>query len=297
MPRNSVAYDQGVKNFIEFAFRHGSINDMILCPCPMCGFSKRLNRDEVYDHLICKQFPKGYTIWYLHGESHPRETTNAPANIEIASQRNVVVQDPIIDMVNDAFGVHEPISEEAFQTVDEGVRQIDDDIPNVNQTRNATDEFHELSNDDQQPLYEGCANYSKLSFILKLYHIKCLCGMSDKAMTMILELLHDAFPHIKIPSSFYDAKKTITKLGLNYEKIHACPNNCMLYWGNEEDEDRQNCKICNTSRWKERKGGSDSLSNGNKARRKIPAKVVRYFPLRPRLQRLFLSSKTAKDMR
>ncbi|XP_039145533.1 uncharacterized protein LOC120282747 [Dioscorea cayenensis subsp. rotundata] len=282
MPRNSVAYDQGVKNFIEFAFRHGSINDMILCPCPMCEFSKRLNRDEVYDHLICKQFPKGYTIWYLHGESHPPETTNSPVNIKIASQRNVVVQDPIIDMVNDAFGVHDTISEEGFQTVDEGDRQIDDDIPNMNQTRNATDEFHELSNDGQQPLYEGCANYSKLSFILKLYHIKCLCGMSDKAMTMILELLHDAFPHIKIPSSFYDAKKTITKLGLNYEKIHACPNNCMLYWGNEEDEDRQNFKICNTSRWKESKGGSDSLSNGNKARRKIPAKVVRYFPLRPR---------------
>ena len=30
---------------------------------------------------------------------------------------------------------------------------------------------------------------------------------------------------------------------------------------------------------------------------KIPAKVLRYFPLKPRLQRLFLSSKTAEDMR
>ncbi|XP_039129148.1 uncharacterized protein LOC120265343 [Dioscorea cayenensis subsp. rotundata] len=200
-------------------------------------------------------------------------------------------------MVNDAFGVHEPISDEGFHTVNEGVRQIYEEIPNVNQTRNVTDEFYELSNDGQQPLYEGCENYSKLSFILKLYHIKCLYGMSDKAMTMILELLRDAFPHIKIPSSFYDAKKTITKLGLNYDKIHACPNNCMLYWGNTEDEGRQNCKICNTFRWKERKGGSDVLSKGNRDRRKIPAKVVRYFPLRPCLQRLFLSSKPAKDMR
>ncbi|CAK8561187.1 unnamed protein product [Lathyrus sativus] len=32
-------------------------------------------------------------------------------------------------------------------------------------------------------------------------------------------------------------------------------------------------------------------------RKKIPAKVLRYFPLKPRLQRLFLSSKTTEDMR
>ncbi|XP_039118048.1 uncharacterized protein LOC120253911 [Dioscorea cayenensis subsp. rotundata] len=263
MSRNSLAYDQGVKNLIEFAFYHGSVNDMILCPCPKCRFSKGQNRAEIYDHLICKQFPKGYTIWYLHGESHPQETTSVPSNIAVDSQRNAFAEDPIRDMVNDAFGVHEPISDEGFHTVNEGVRQIYEEILNVNQTRNATDEFYELSNDGQQPLYEGCENYSKLSFILKLYHIKCLCGMSDKAMTMILELLRDTFPHIKILSSFYDAKKTITKLGLNYDKIHACPNNCMLYWGNTEDEGRQNCKISNTSRWKERKDGSDVLSKGN----------------------------------
>ncbi|KAI9125251.1 hypothetical protein K1719_003867 [Acacia pycnantha] len=65
--------------------------------------------------------------------------------------------------------------------------------------------------------------------------------MTDKSMNMILELLCDAFEHAKIPSSFYEAKKTITKLGLDYQKIHACPNNCMLYWG-VEDENRQSCK-------------------------------------------------------
>jgi hypothetical protein len=55
--------------------------------------------------------------------------------------------------------------------------------------------------------------------------------MTDKAMTMILERLNDAFEHAKIPSSFYEAKKTISMLDLEYEKIHAYPNNCMLYWG------------------------------------------------------------------
>ncbi|XP_039116440.1 uncharacterized protein LOC120251851 [Dioscorea cayenensis subsp. rotundata] len=283
-PRNSLVYDQGVKTFIEFAFQHGAVNDMILCPCPTCGFSKRQKRAEVYDHLICKPYPKGYPIWHLHGESHPNETTNVEFSNNVASQSNIFVHDPIRDMVNDAFGVHDQ-SEEASPTLNEEGIHDNNATPNLNQHQSVADDFYDLSNDGQQPLYEGCANHSKLSFTLKLYHIKCLCGMSDKAMTMILELLNDAFPNIKIPRSFYDAKKTITKLGLNYEKIHACPNNCMLYWGNTEDEERQICKVCSTSRWKMKNDRSNDNSGNNRGRRKIPAKLVRYFPLKPRLQR------------
>ncbi|XP_060169988.1 uncharacterized protein LOC132600681 [Lycium barbarum] len=106
--------------------------------------------------------------------------------------------------------------------------------------------------------------------------------MTDKAMSMILELLKDAFQDAKIPVSFYEAKKTINKLTLNYTKIHACPNDCMLYFG--EDEGLQECKRCKTSRWKNNK-------------KKQPAKILRYFPLKPRLQRLFMCSKTAESMR
>ena len=67
---------------------------MILCPCPTCGFSKRRTRAEVYDHLICKQFPKEYTIWFLHGESHPEDTTYISRNSEAVSKGNAV-EDPI----------------------------------------------------------------------------------------------------------------------------------------------------------------------------------------------------------
>ena len=57
---------------------------------------------------------------------------------------------------------------------------------------------------------------------------------------MLLELLHDAFPDLDIPITFYEAKKIINRLGLNYEKIDACPNDCMLYWG--DDAHRETCK-------------------------------------------------------
>ncbi|KAI9112944.1 hypothetical protein K1719_016058 [Acacia pycnantha] len=138
-----------------------------------------------------------------------------------------------------------------------------------------------------RPLYQGCQKCSKLSFLIKLYHIKCMCGIIDKAMSMFLELLQDAFPDTDIPSSFYEAKKIINRLGLNYKKIDACPNDCMLYWG--EDARRETCKKCHTSRFR-------TVRKGKKQKKK-PANILRYFPLKPRLQRLFMSSKTAEHMR
>ena len=109
--------------------------------------------------------------------------------------------------------------------------------------------------------------------------------MSDKVMTMVLKLLKDAFENAKLPISFYEAKKTITKLGLNYTKIHACPNDCMLYWG-EGNDNLDMCKTCKSSRWKD-----------NNKKNKQPAKILRYFPLTVRLQRLFMCSKTAESMK
>jgi len=120
-------------------------------------------------------------------------------------------------------------------------------------------ELFDLLKDGEQPLYDGCTQFSKLSFLVKLYHIKVLCRISNKAMDMILELLHDAFKHANIPSSNYDAKKLLNKLGLHYTKIHACPNDCMLYWG--EDEGKEECKTCKRSRWKQK--GHETTSKHN----------------------------------
>ncbi|KAL3534749.1 hypothetical protein ACH5RR_003210 [Cinchona calisaya] len=60
------------------------------------------------------------------------------------------------------------------------------------------------------------------------------------------------------------------------------PNNCMLFMG--EDEEKDKFEICETSRYKE---GST----------KIAVKRMRYFLLKPRLQKLFMSSKTASLMK
>ena len=148
-------------------------------------------------------------------------------------------------------------------------------------------DFFNLMADANRPLYQGCQKYSKLSFLIKLYHIKCLCGITDKGMSMLLELLQDTFLDMEIPTTFYEAKKIINRLGLNYQKIDACPNDCMLYWG--DDASKENCKRCHTLRYK--------TIQKRKKQKKKPAKILKYFPLKPRLQRLFMSSKTVEHIR
>ena len=56
-----------------------------------------------------------------------------------------------------------------------------------------------------------------------MYSIKCKRGASDALMSDIIDLLSDAFYNIglEIPPSFYEAKKIISKMGLNYIKIDA----------------------------------------------------------------------------
>ncbi|KAI9077747.1 hypothetical protein K1719_040233 [Acacia pycnantha] len=117
--------------------------------------------------------------------------------------------------------------------------------------------------------------------------VQCMCGITDKAMSMFLELLRDAFPDANIPSSFYEAKKIINRLGLNYEKIDAPAQTIVCFIGRGRSE--ETCKKCHTSRFK-------TIQKGKKQKKK-PAKILRYFPLKPRLQRLFMSSKTAQHMR
>jgi hypothetical protein len=147
--------------------------------------------------------------------------------------------------------------------------------------------FYQLVEEGKQPLYPGCKKFSRLSFLVRLYHWKCIHGVTESAFGEILQLIKEVVPDINVPASFNSAKKIIRNLGLDYKKIHACPNDCMLYW--RENENAVSCKTCSSSRWKSATQESD---NDNK----IPAKVMRYFPLTPRLQRMYMCKDFAKQM-
>ncbi|GJW70182.1 hypothetical protein Tco_0127099 [Tanacetum coccineum] len=122
----------------------------------------------------------------------------------------------------------------------------------------------------------------------KFTYFKVKGKLTDSIFNEMLEFFQHVFPTTKgykLPPSYYAIKKTFKMIGLGYESIHACVNDCFLFRG-DNNKDVHFCPVCKTSRWK------DSNTPG----KKVPKKVLRYFPIIPRLQRLYKSSHTAKEM-
>lgn len=170
-PRNTPEYADGLNKFLDFAFQHRSIEGRtIKCPCPKCGIKKWQIRDVVQDHLICRPFPENYKVWYWHGEESnviESETFESTHVIQDTLQPQNVME----TMINDAFGltrnnVNEPCTSYEPVTREETLNEGHNEAHNEDYV-----EFYELLKDGDRELYEGCKKYSKLSFLVKLYHI------------------------------------------------------------------------------------------------------------------------------
>ncbi|CAL8136230.1 unnamed protein product [Prunus armeniaca] len=257
--RRSKAYELGVEAFLNFSVENLLTTTHIRCPCVKCVNLKLFGVGIIWDHLYFNRVDQSYKNWTFHGE--PWEaTTNASRNVE------------------------EDDDNSRYSFVYEEIEMDDNDFGDFGSDHY---EFANVIGDGDQPLYPGCRKYTKLSALVKLYNLKAKHGMSDVCFTELLILQGDLLPEGNtIPASMYEAKKTLCALGLSYEKMHACPNDCILY--RKEYEDSTNCPTCGISRWKE---GKDSILKEG-----VLAKVVWYFPPIPRLKRMFQSHETAKSL-
>ncbi|XP_012849503.1 PREDICTED: uncharacterized protein LOC105969303 [Erythranthe guttata] len=272
-PRSTKVYKNGLNQFLDMAFANVSLNGKIICPCKYCKNAKWASREIAKEHLLVDGFIKGYTHWVIHGE----DTSSSQTRFDNFDQSDMF--DDMDDLVHDAFGIKGP---------DESTREEPNEQAKT---------FYKLLGDAQQELYPGCKKFSKLAFILRLFHLKCMGKWSNKTFTLLLELLKEAFPDVteSLPKSYYEMQKIIGALGLSCIKIDSCPNDCMLYWKKHENDTF--CHICNTPRYKQSQNDVPDEEASSVKPKKIATKVLRYFPLTPRLQRIFMSSKTASLMR
>lgn len=80
----------------------------------------------------------------------------------------------------------------------------------------------------------------------------------------------------KLPEDRRGARKLVTSLGMDYDRIEACVNDCVLF--RKEYASLDSCPLCGEARYKE---GMQSAT--------VPRKVLRHFPLIPRIQHMFRS--------
>ncbi|XP_074283770.1 uncharacterized protein LOC141608307 [Silene latifolia] len=254
-------------HFLKFA--HGS---QIRCPCKRCINRYWLRKHEVYDHLKAFGFVEDYYVWTFHGED-PLSTETIVETLDEEENFN--------DNTN-------TLLDDRFRSCFEGDTNVQ------NGPNDVAKKFYKLLEEGQQELFPGCKKFSKLSFVIRLFLYKILHGISNVTFNNLLQLLRDMVPEAKIPGNFTEAKKIVRDLGLDYKKICACPNDCMLYW--KEFENAEECYKCHASKWKKCEANSSNKTSKTSNSRRIPAKVLWHLPLEPRLQRVYMNSETAEDM-
>ncbi|XP_057520898.1 uncharacterized protein LOC130801145 [Amaranthus tricolor] len=259
-PRWSYDYQKGADEYIEKAFATRSQGNQISCPCCMCYHRYWYGRNDVKDHIICNGFvPRSdeFSGFGKMGDETELEAHDEPLNMN--------------DGIQEMFNV----------TLREG--------PNDEAMK-----FLSLIEEGQQELYPGCKKFSRLAFTIRLYIYKCDHKLSNVTFSALLALFKKVLPDDSVlPTSLNEAKKVLKVLGLDYKKIDACPNDCMLYW--EEHATATSCHVCRASRWKSKE--NDHTEYTSEKEHKIPAKILRYFPLKKRLQRLYMCAETTNYMK
>jgi hypothetical protein len=285
----------GMKVFLDMAFEKVAVANTIRCPCRRCLNMIHKTRNEVALDLVKFGMDQNYKKWTHHGEEWVNESSNDNSEgVDNESDQERCDDASAYEMINNMIR-SENLGNDTVGGADD-LNMQDCEEPNDNANR-----FFRVLRDAEQKLYPNCKKLTKLSFLVRLFQMKCLYGWSNKSVEGLLEFFKLALPdgHL-VPDSLYSAKKVIRDLGLEYEKIDACVNDCVLY--RNEYADLEQCPICMESRWKSVQNNvvneSDETTIGKeKKNKKVPNKILRYFPLTPRLQRLFMTKHVASDMR
>jgi hypothetical protein len=245
--------------FLDHAF---SWTQIVRYPCSICQNLRCLeNKRTIAIHLCKDGFVSAYEVWTFHDELSTR----------------VIVEDGHDCDVGDVDRMDEML--EAIQT------EVSEDPPTLE-----VEAFFKLLKASEDPLH-GHIEVTLLAFITRMMAIKSKYFFSNNCYHDPVKLISDILlkPH-KVPKDMYQSKKMMSALGLKYEKIDVCPDNCMLFWKEHANEKKR--LECGQSRFIE-----VVTQDGENVMTEVAQKQLRYFLITPHLKRLFISKKTARHMR
>jgi hypothetical protein len=248
-----------INKFIKHAFSLSNTG-IVRCPCSKCLNGLAHDKKNVSIHICRFGFMSGYEVWVHHGEKVPKN--------------ELVAEDDVTD---------EDRMDEMFNVLCPEFEAEDPPTPEVQK-------FFELLKASEEALHKHMTMYV-LSFVTRLMAIKSEFAFSNNCYKEPLKLISDILPaNHKLPRDMYQSKKLLAGLGMDYEKIDVCQDNCMLLW--KEHINEKKCLKCVKSRFIEVKN-----ADGEEVMMEIAYKQLRYMPLTPQLKRLFILKKTAMHMR
>ena len=107
---------------------------------------------------------------------HGEPISGEPVLVNGHDTTNTEYEDPMQIMINDAYGLFDMYTNAKSFTSFEHRDDVEGGVLESQHGGNVmAQELFDLLKDGEQPLYDGCAKFSKLSFLVKLYHIKVMC--------------------------------------------------------------------------------------------------------------------------
>jgi len=270
---------KGVAEFIAAALSNPVVvrvdrqgRKCIPCPCTPCDNLYNKDVGTVELHLYRFGFCNSYHVWHKHGEAYPNSPSSpphSPPTLNFATDR-------MGDMVRDA-------APQGFDW-------------NEETPTGAAKKWFDMMEASQTPLWKinstgemKCETHTVLSAVTRAIALKSKHQLSQRCFDDMLGLMKSTLPcGEEMPENFYQAKRLVKELGMDHEKIDVCPNFCMLYYKGANKKKTQ-CDVCGEPRYKP--------TGPNKNAKPVPQKVLRYLPITPRLQRMYMTKSSAKNMR
>ncbi|EMS57818.1 hypothetical protein TRIUR3_22881 [Triticum urartu] len=256
--RRSSDYIEGLHNFLKVAEANKK-NGFMYCPCTVCENTKDYSSSRtLHLHLLEKGFMPHYNVWTKHRERGIMMEDNE----EEEDDANY----PMFPEYGDT-ATRESEDQEASDVRDDDLRRFIADAQRECESEREKLKFGRMLEDHKK----GYTQIAKMT-------------TQSSGFGSLLKIMKKKLPKDnELPDSTHEAKKVLCPLGLEVQKIHACPNDCILY-----RDEYENLNI---------RQDDPGDVEGERPRKRVPAKVMWYAPIIPQLKRLFRNKEHSKLMR
>ena len=161
----SQPFLDGVDQFMQHVRARYSANEKIKCPCRKCLNHIEKSQDEVEEDIHINGMSRIYTRWIEHGEGDDNDVDQDGGTLAIEQDLSWDENDqaPLDDEVQ---------GEDVIEDSARGVQGLIQDLYTAASHGHSGNLYKEIMEEAKRELYPGCTEESRLSFIVKLLHIK-----------------------------------------------------------------------------------------------------------------------------
>ncbi|KAG8391025.1 hypothetical protein BUALT_Bualt01G0145100 [Buddleja alternifolia] len=196
--RRRPEYENGVQQFLNFAYSSIQPGESIRCPCRKCNNVYFQNRGDVEADLLQYGIIRNYNTWVLHGEELD-ESDDEEFDFDEEEDDDQVEFDEVNNSNprgnQNEYADIQSMLEDCYTASTTNSWRGDESLRNENAVpESESDKFMRLLRDADTELYPS-EKFTKLSFVVTLMHLKILSRWSNKSFSMLLEILKKALPN------------------------------------------------------------------------------------------------------